>query len=57
MEKFWDFFAFISNSIVFILMGLVLSHVNIDFTEFIWPIAIVILIVVIARAISIYIPL
>lgn len=57
MEKLWDFFAFIANSLVFILMWLVLSHINIDFEKFIWPIAIVILVVVLARALSVYIPI
>ncbi|MDD3646216.1 MAG: cation:proton antiporter [Candidatus Gracilibacteria bacterium] len=57
MERFWEFFAFVANSLVFILMGLILSHVNIDFTRFILPIFVVILVVSIARAISIYIPI
>lgn len=57
MEKFWDFFAFISNSIVFILMWLVLSHIEIDFIKFIWPIWIVIFVVILARAMSIYLPI
>jgi len=56
MEKFWSFFAFIANSLVFILMGLILSQINIDFTLFILPISIVILVVIIARAVSVYIP-
>lgn len=56
MEKFWDFFAFIANSIVFILMWLVLSHIEIDFIKFIWPISVVILVVVLARALSVYFP-
>ena len=29
MQKFWEFFAFISNSLVFILMGLILSSIEI----------------------------
>lgn len=57
MERFWEFFAFVANSLVFILMWLILSHVNIDFTRFILPIFVVILVVSIARAISIYIPI
>lgn len=56
MEEFWDFFAFIANSIVFILMWLVLSHIEIDFIKFIWPISVVILVVVLARALSVYFP-
>lgn len=57
MEKFWSFFAFIANSLVFILMGLILSEININFALFIIPIIIVIFVVVVARAISIYIPI
>ncbi len=57
MQKFWEFFAFIANSIVFILMWLILSSINIDFIQFIFPIAIVILIIMVARVISVYIPI
>ncbi len=57
MERFWEFFAFVSNSLVFILMWLILSHIDIDFTRFIVPIALVIWVVIVARALSIYIPI
>lgn len=56
MHKFWEFFAFIANSLVFILMWLILSTVNINFWEFIIPIFVTILVVMIARVISVYIP-
>lgn len=56
MNKFWEFFAFIANSLVFILMWLILSHIKVDFVPFIIPIFVVILIVVISRAISVYTP-
>ncbi len=57
MEKFWSFFAFIANSLVFILMWLILSQIKIDFTLFILPIVLVILVVMIARTISVYLPI
>lgn len=57
MEKFWGFFAFISNSLVFILLGLILSWLDIHFGQFITPIIVVILVVMAARAISIYLPI
>lgn len=57
MNQFWEFFAFISNSLVFILMWLILSHIQINFFAFILPIFVVIIIVIIARALSVYIPL
>ncbi len=56
MEKFWWFFAFLANSLVFILMGLTLSYVDIDFFKFLAPIFVVILVVMFSRAISVYIP-
>lgn len=57
MQKFWEFFAFVSNSIVFILMWLVLSTVDMKFTDFAAPVLISILVVMVARIISVYIPI
>lgn len=57
MQKFWEFFAFVSNSIVFILMWLILSNINIDLKLFIFPVLVSIFVVVISRVISVYIPL
>jgi CPA1 family monovalent cation:H+ antiporter len=57
MQKFWELFAFISNSIVFILMGLILSTININLTQFILPVIIVILTTMVSRLISVYIPI
>ena len=57
MEMFWEYFAFVANSLVFILMWLILADINIDFSKFILPIILVILVVSIARAVSIYIPI
>lgn len=57
MHKFWSFFAFVSNSIVFILMWLILSTVDIDFSKFILPIFIVIIIIVLARVVSVFVPI
>lgn len=57
MNQFWEFFAFISNSLVFILMWLILSHIKVDFSQFIYPILIVLVIVIIARMVSIYLPI
>jgi len=54
MQKFWEFFAFVSNSLVFILMWLILSNIDINFSDFILPIIIVILSLVIIRWISVY---
>ncbi|MDP5039095.1 MAG: sodium:proton antiporter [Candidatus Gracilibacteria bacterium] len=57
MNQFWEFFAFISNSLVFILMGLILSHIDINWLDFTFPILVTILIVIISRFISVYIPI
>lgn len=57
MSQFWEFFAFIANSLVFISMGLILSQINVHFTQFFWVSILVILIVMIARAVSVYVPL
>lgn len=57
MQKFWELFAFISNSIIFILMWLILSTIDIKLTQFILPIIIWILTVMTARVVSVYIPI
>ena len=57
MEKFWWFFAFIANSLVFILLWLIVSDISIDL--FSWVIFVVItaaLAWTISRALSVYIP-
>jgi monovalent cation:H+ antiporter, CPA1 family len=57
MQKFWEFFAYVSNSLVFILIWLILSSIDIDFWALIIPILITIPIIMLARAVSIYLPL
>ncbi len=54
MEKFWSYFAFLANSLVFLLMGLLFTRLSISLHFTIWPILIMVLIVALARAISIY---
>ncbi|WP_428354438.1 cation:proton antiporter [Methyloprofundus sp.] len=54
MEKFWGYFAFISNSLVFMLMGLLFTSLSISLDIAILPIITMIFVVVIARAFSIY---
>lgn len=57
MEKFLEFFAFIANSLVFILMWLILADLDIEYKLFIMPILIAVLVVIISRWISVYLPL
>ncbi|MGR9072001.1 MAG: cation:proton antiporter [Gammaproteobacteria bacterium] len=54
MEKFWGYFAFIANSLVFILMGLLFADLAIDLNIAIWPILLAIVVVVVGRAVSVY---
>lgn len=54
MEKFWGYFAFVTNSLVFILMGLLFADLAIDLNIALWPILLCIATVVIGRAISVY---
>ncbi|KAF3983859.1 MAG: sodium:proton antiporter [Methylococcales symbiont of Hymedesmia sp. n. MRB-2018] len=54
MNKFWGYFAFVSNSLVFLLMGLLFTSLTISLDIAWLPILMIILVVVIARAISIY---
>ncbi|RLA23962.1 MAG: sodium:proton antiporter [Gammaproteobacteria bacterium] len=54
MEKFWGYFAFLANSLVFILMGSLFTSLSISLHFAILPILMMILVVVIARAVSIY---
>ncbi len=57
MDRFWWFFAFLSNSLVFILIWFILSKIHINISQFILPTIIAIIVVIIARAISVYLPL
>lgn len=54
MEKFWSYFAFIANSLVFILMGLLFAGLSIRFEHFFLPIMITVVVVATGRALSIY---
>ncbi|MDP3876647.1 MAG: cation:proton antiporter [Methylobacter sp.] len=54
MEKFWSYFAFVANSLVFILMGLMFAHLSIELTVAIMPILAIILVVAVGRALSVY---
>ncbi|MBS3963106.1 MAG: sodium:proton antiporter [Methylomonas sp.] len=54
MEKFWGYFAFVTNSLVFILMGLLFADLAIDLNIALWPILLGIASVVIGRAVSVY---
>lgn len=57
MEKFWGYFAFIANSLVFILMGLLFVGLSIKLDIAIWYILLAIAVVVVGRALAVYLPL
>ncbi|MCD2450842.1 sodium:proton antiporter [Methylicorpusculum oleiharenae] len=54
MEKFWSYFGFVTNSLVFILMGLLFVEQSIDLNVALMPILLSILVVMVGRALSIY---
>lgn len=54
MERFWSYFGFITNSLVFILMGLLFVEQSIDLHVAIMPIILSIIVVMLGRALAIY---
>jgi NhaP-type Na+/H+ or K+/H+ antiporter len=54
MERFWGYFAFIANSLVFILMGLLFADLPIHFGQFVVPIIVTVAVVIVGRGLSIY---
>lgn len=56
VDKFWAEIAFLANSVVFLLIGLLFVDLPFSFTAFLVPIIGAILIVAIGRAISVYLP-
>ncbi len=54
MDKFWDYFAFISNSLVFLLLGLLFVNIEVSLKEIIIPVGVIIVAVAISRVIAVY---
>jgi monovalent cation:H+ antiporter, CPA1 family len=54
MHSIWGYFAFISNSLIFLLMGMLIGKIDFHLSSLIIPIVLAISIVVAARAISIF---
>jgi Na+:H+ antiporter len=54
MEKFWGYFAFLANSLVFLLMGLLFTNLVVSSHVAVLPIICMMLVVVVARGVSIY---
>lgn len=57
MDKFWGLFAFVCNSIVFLLMGLILKDIRVPSTDLYVIIPVAITVVIVARAVSVYLPI
>ncbi len=57
MKMFWEYFAFVSNSLVFILMWLILADIDTNFSKFFLPIVLVIIVASLARALAVYLPI
>lgn len=54
MERYWGFFAFVSNSLVFILVGMMLVNLNVNWRPLVPLMLIAIPVVIVARALSVY---
>jgi len=54
MEHFWGYFAFVANSIIFILIGLLFDSLPISLLEILPITLLTVAVVVVARAVSIY---
>lgn len=54
MGHYWEFFAFLANSLVFMLVGIMVVGLDVDWTHMALPILLAVLVTMIARAISIY---
>ena len=54
VEKYWSHFAFLANSLIFIMIGMLVVKLPASTPELLIPILITILLVAVARAISVY---
>lgn len=54
MDKFWEYFAFVANSLVFIMMGSLFAKLFQSQPHFLGPIFVAILVVTIARVVAVY---
>jgi CPA1 family monovalent cation:H+ antiporter len=52
IRSFWDFAAFIANTVIFLLLGMAAAYQ--DFVDALWPIAAAIVAVLIGRAVAVY---
>lgn len=57
MDKFWEYFAFVANSLVFIMMGSLFAKLFQSHPHFLAPIFVAIVVVTLARIVSVYLVL
>lgn len=57
MDKFWSFFSFVTNSLVFLLMGMMAKYISLPYTILLPSLGICIALLIVWRALAVYIPL
>lgn len=57
LERFWGYTAFVANSLVFILLGLLFSTLPLNLTDILPALLAIIAVVIVARAASVYVSL
>lgn len=54
MDRFWSYAAFVANSLVFILLGLLFTSLSVSLLDILPALAVIIIVVMVARALSVY---
>lgn len=54
MEKYWGFFAFVTNGLLFVLVGMLVVNLDADWRPLVLPILLAVPTVILGRAISVY---
>lgn len=54
MGEYWEFFAHVANSMVFLLVGVMIVGLDVHYHELAIPILLTIFVVIFARALSVY---
>jgi len=54
MDHFWGYAAFVANSLVFILLGLLFNTLSVRVLDILPALGVIIMVVVVARAVSVY---
>ncbi len=57
MDKFWSFFSFVTNSLVFILMGMMVKFIGLSQEILLPSILVIIALLIVWRALAVYLPI